>query len=48
MVKDPARALAIPSTATDPYPHGGTAAVLVQADRWEGDCFSKGDFFFFF
>lgn len=29
------------------YPHGGTAAVLVQADRWEGDCFSKGDFFFF-
>lgn len=48
IVKDPARALAIPSTATDPYPHGGTAAVLVQADRWEGDCFSKGDFFFFF
>lgn len=48
MVKDPARALAIPSTATDPNPHGGTAAVLVQADRWEGDCFSKGDFFFFF
>lgn len=50
IVKDPARALAIPSTATDPYPPTLTAARRLSWSRQtggKGTVSPKGIFFFF-
>lgn len=50
IVKDPARALAIPSTATDPYPPTLTAARRLSRSRQtggKGTVSPKGIFFFF-